>query len=709
MRLILGCHSHQPVGNFDFVFQEAYDKAYKPFIDVLEQYPAVKVTLHYTGPLWDWFLEHAPEYVERLKHLAQTGQVEIMGGAYYEPLLCAIPERDAIAQIRRMQSFCEKHLDVFPRGMWLTERVWEPHMPRILARAGVEYAALDDTHFLSSGVKQENLFGYYVTEDEGLSVKIFPISKKLRYLVPFHAVQESVDYLRKLDKPNSPRCLVVHDDGEKFGVWPGTYNSVYEQGWLKEFFDAITENQDWLTSQTYAEYLDQHPPIGRTYIQCASYHEMGEWALQPDMRRSLESLKATLNQHPDQEEHAELFVRGGFWRNFLGKYEESNNLQKRMLLTSNRFDTLKQQFPNHPKLAEAETLLHKGQCNCAYWHGVFGGLYLNHLRTAIYQQVIEADRVLDEVEGKSASWIQREQKDVDGDGRDEILLSNPLITLFIKPDDGGSLFELDYKPIPFNFCNLLTRRDEYYHDALRSAATQVEDRHEKAKSIHDIANAKEQGLEQFLVCDPYRRVSLRDHIYPPDVDTQALWQCTQPEWSNLHKATYQLEESADSVVMITECNAGPARKTRLSIQKAIAIPLDASDIEIRYDIRHVSGDELNAAFATELGFNFLAGAAHDRYYFAETWEGKQFQLNTHGKDVALQHIGMRDEWMGLSAELRLDTPADLHRFPLETVSNSEGGQERVYQGSMLVPCWPLNLKPGESKTCKISVALRQNK
>lgn len=73
INLILGCHSHQPVGNFDFVFQEAYDKSYKPFIDVLEKFPHVHVTLHYTGPLWDWFLEHTPEYITRLRTLVEAG------------------------------------------------------------------------------------------------------------------------------------------------------------------------------------------------------------------------------------------------------------------------------------------------------------------------------------------------------------------------------------------------------------------------------------------------------------------------------------------------------------------------------------------------------------------------------------------------------------------------------------------------------------
>lgn len=31
--LVFGIHCHQPIGNFDYVFEEAYEKAYRPFID----------------------------------------------------------------------------------------------------------------------------------------------------------------------------------------------------------------------------------------------------------------------------------------------------------------------------------------------------------------------------------------------------------------------------------------------------------------------------------------------------------------------------------------------------------------------------------------------------------------------------------------------------------------------------------------------------
>ena len=96
INLIFGCHAHQPVGNFDFVFERAYRECYRPFLDVLEHFPGVQVTMHFTGPLLDWFEHAAPDFLDRLAALVSSGQIEIMGGGYYEPLLCAIPERDMV-------------------------------------------------------------------------------------------------------------------------------------------------------------------------------------------------------------------------------------------------------------------------------------------------------------------------------------------------------------------------------------------------------------------------------------------------------------------------------------------------------------------------------------------------------------------------------------------------------------------------------------
>ncbi len=94
LRLVLVFHNHQPVGNFDGVCEQAYEDSYKPFLDVFEQYPALPIALHTSGSLMEWLVARHPEYVERLAVLASAGRIEIVGGAFYEPILTMISTAD---------------------------------------------------------------------------------------------------------------------------------------------------------------------------------------------------------------------------------------------------------------------------------------------------------------------------------------------------------------------------------------------------------------------------------------------------------------------------------------------------------------------------------------------------------------------------------------------------------------------------------------
>ncbi|HOE66766.1 MAG TPA: DUF1926 domain-containing protein [Candidatus Hydrogenedentes bacterium] len=699
INLILGCHSHQPVGNIEHVFELAYERAYKPFLDVLERYPDVRFTLHYTGPLLDWFLKNQPVFIGRLRALADAGQIEIMGGAYYEPLLCTIPERDALAQIARMNAFCDKHFGAPPRGMWLTERVWEPRLPSVLKRSGIEYTALDDAHFLCSGLSPDKMFGYYVTEDEGETLRVFPILEKLRYLVPFHQVYESMDYLRDLATEEGTRCAVLHDDGEKFGIWPETYRSVYEKGWLEEFFQALTDNKEWVQSVTYSDYMARIPALGRTYLTCASYEEMMEWALPVPTQRLLARVLQRIKQDPDRAKEDKLFVRGGFWRNFLTKYPESNTMQKKMLRVSGKLERLR--ATKDRRLSKAEQLLHEGQCNCAYWHGVFGGLYLNHLRTAIYDRLIAAERVLDAIAHKDDNWMTVESLDFDGDGRDEVILENAHLSLGLSPLDGGTLFEWSFKDKCFNFANTLTRRDELYHDALRMGNVQIGEIGEGDQSIHELVRAKESGLEEFLVYDPCRRVCLRDHFYPLGITADRLWAVQVPELGDFATGEFTAKEGKTGVALTREGVVFLEEALPVTVTKHIALKRRASSFEIRYDIFNASSRRLQCLFGVEFGLNLLSGKAFDKYYRSDDRDLGYAKLGERGCDKGLSHIALRDDWLKLECGLRFDAPADIHRFAIDTVSQSEGGQERIYQGSVVVPCWRLDCAPGQHHTVNI--------
>ncbi|MEQ8836690.1 MAG: alpha-amylase, partial [Lacipirellulaceae bacterium] len=137
LRLVLVLHNHQPIGNFDGVFEQAYRDSYLPFLDVFERYEGLRIALHTSGSLMEWLDQHHPEYVDRLAGLVATGRVEIVGGPLMEPILPMIPSRDRIGQIEAYRDWLENRLGAKVRGMWMPERVWEQSLTSDVVKAGI--------------------------------------------------------------------------------------------------------------------------------------------------------------------------------------------------------------------------------------------------------------------------------------------------------------------------------------------------------------------------------------------------------------------------------------------------------------------------------------------------------------------------------------------------------------------------------------------
>ncbi len=400
VRLILALHNHQPVGNFDGVFEAAYRDSYLPFLDVLEGYPEIPFVLHTSGPLMEWLVERHPEYVTRLRAMVETGRVEILGGGFFEPIMTMIPHRDRVGQIRSYSEYLQGLLGARVRGMWMPERVWEQHLVAALAEAGIEYTVLDDFHFGRTGLGTDDLYGYYLTEDDGHIVKVFPGSESMRYLVPFKEPHDCYEFLRRVAAERPGATVVFADDGEKFGAWPDTYEHVHANGWLRRFCDMIRGNRDWLHPTTFARAVDETLPLGKVYLPDSSYREMTEWVLPTAEFLTYDAAVAQTKNQPTVDPIRRFVRAGGFWRNFKAKYAESDEMYARMLGLSKRLAAVSATPDADPDYLEvARQELYRGQCNCPYWHGAFGGLYLPHLRNAIYRHLIGAHNALDDAEG----------------------------------------------------------------------------------------------------------------------------------------------------------------------------------------------------------------------------------------------------------------------------------------------------------------------
>src|SRR5262249_13850728 len=117
--LVLLIHAHQPCGNFEHVFEKAYETCYLPFLEMLEKDPSVNVGLHYSGPLLTWIAHNRPDYFPLVRKLADRGQAEIVGGGFYEPILISIPPQDQHDQLVNLSTYIEQHFGKQPTGAWL--------------------------------------------------------------------------------------------------------------------------------------------------------------------------------------------------------------------------------------------------------------------------------------------------------------------------------------------------------------------------------------------------------------------------------------------------------------------------------------------------------------------------------------------------------------------------------------------------------------
>ena len=701
INFMFGIHNHQPVGNFEGVFKHAYESCYLPFIQILQKYPKVRMSLHYTGPLLEWIEKNHPEYFDQLREMISRKQIELMGGGFYEPLLPVIPHRDALGQIKMMQEYIQSRFNVMPRGMWLAERVWEPLLPSIIAEAGLEYAAIDDTHFYYAGFKAEDMYDYYITEDQGEKISVFPIDKELRYLIPFSAAEKAIAYLKSVPEGSG---VTLADDGEKFGLWPGTHKWVYSEGYLETLFRLLAENEDDIRMLTFSEFLDSHPPRGKVFLPTSSYDEMMEWSLPVD---SQIKFKQIVEEYKNINRYSEMrpYLRGGFWRNFLVKYPESNKMYSKMIRVSqlindntsgNNPAPAVNLSPEKEKAALKE--LYRGQCNCAYWHGLFGGIYLNYLRHAIYEHLIEAENIVSE---KATA----EQKDYNFDGFSEILFSAPDISLYLSPDLGGQIVELDYRPKRFCLTNLLTRRPEAYHGKLKEAK---EKSGNQPQSIHDGMSTKEEGLENILFYDWYQRNNLVDHILDRETCLDNFSRSQYGEKGDFVNKPYK-------VISVKGLSAELERQGRICddgnvyqfvVRKNIAIK---NGVNIVYTLKNLERVDNPVWFGIEFNFTLLAGDASDRYYSFPEKGILHEKMNTKSELHKVSQILLTDKYTGFRVKMEWPEADILWRFPVETVSHSEGGVERTYQGSCIMPSWKLNFRPGEEKKLKLSINMGEDK
>lgn len=670
-RLVFVLHFHQPFGNLPSVFEDATERCYVPTLQLLFDNPHVRAGIHVGGTLLQWFTQRRPEVVSRLRELVERGQIEVLGGGLEEPILAMLPERDALGQLTRMADLCEEMLGQRPRGMWLAERVWEPDLARIIAASGYRFTLLDDTLVFAAGVATRP-HGYYVTEKAGSSIGVFPIDRELRTRIPFASLDSLLQYLYGA----RGSVLTYGDDVEKFGLWPTTGKRVWGDGWLASLFAAFKEHAEWLKLVTPSEVLREEPS-GVVYPPTMSYPEMDAWSLPAETASRFSDLMIEMDKAGLRVE-AEPFVRGGTWPGFLAKYPESRRMYRKMLRVSQCVE--EGRVRGDDAFEAARAALYRGQSNGAYWHGLFGGLYLRHLRSAVYSALLEAEGLLAAGPKPSITTAEHET-----DFFDEVVMEGPHASLCVRPSRGGAVTALELRGPRFLLTDVLGQRFEAYHRDVPDARV-IRDEDLTSTSVLDIVRAAVPNLVEKLRVDDYDRGAFIDHLLPAGADLRALTLGIYAPLVNLPATPYSVElteTGVDTAVLMLR-----GERDGVVVRKEISID-DGREVLVRYEVS-ADGPLSEVAFASELAFTLLspeAGEGRRLEVFAEGEEASDPAPGATGTVVGVRGVRLVAEDLGVNVELAVDPPAELWRFPLETVSRSERGFDVEYQGTVLAFVW----------------------
>ncbi len=551
----------------------------------------------------------------------------------------------------------------------------------------------------------------------------------LRYAVPWRPVEEVMDWLRAQAATHPGGVAVMGDDGEKFGLWPGTWDHCWGPGgWMDRFFAALEASVDWLRTRPLGEIAAELPPRGRVYLPCASYEEMMDWALPPRDFTAMRRVRRELREAGRAD--VLRFVCGGIWRGFIARYDEVNQMHKKGLWVGRKAHAL----PEGEEKTRALDHLWASQCNCGYWHGLFGGIYLFHIRAANYAHLIAAEAIADRARAGRERWVWVERGDLDADGSEEILLNTDRQVLVFKPSYGGALVEWDWRVARYNLLNGMTRRREGYHDELLRAAAEGRLILPGEPDRPDGVRVKEPDIHTRLFHDWYRRLAFLDHFLHPETTLEGFYRAQYGEQGDFVNQPYRAQIKTDAAGLTLALNREGIvwvgdTAVPVEVEKRFVVTPGNDLLTVHYRLtvrgeprsatrRHAASRTFPLRFGVEINWGILGGGS--RRAFLHILRGRE-TIRRHPTDTGevrdatgltfnlpfppLEGMDWGSEKGAPQVALTLSAPINLWHFPLEAVSNSEAGYERVYQGTCTLLGWDLALRPGESWEATLQIAL----
>jgi len=668
VKLIFGTCNAVPSGESDLRFEDAYQKAFKPFITAVYNHPEILTTLYYTGSLLKWLEKKHPEFHMVLGELINRKNTEILSGGYWEPMLPLIPMSDKVGQIELMTTYLRKKFGRRSHGGWITAQLWEMHLASSLYASGIDYVFLSERAFPRVPGFRPN--APVIAENQGKTILVFPVMDSLtdQFLKssPEHILESLEELEAKRDREVVATLIL---NGLTFGI-DNPHTICYEQKWLERFFDAVIRAKDWLECVHPGRYLRNNDlPRKKVYIPEPTYDALMLWSREE--KSDQENPESVSNSSNAKGSESNRDIPKASYRDFLAKYRESGLLYAKMMyvgILSNQLRGDKYRKRN------AKEELWRGQEHYAYWHGPSGGIYNNRLRHNTYRALIEAEKATRE---RGIFKAALTSLDFDMDGNKEYLYNGLNFNAYIHPV-GGVLFELDYLPVSRNYLATFSKYREDYHS------------------------------KETVECgyDFYPRHAFLDHILDPNeklADFERGFYRKLADFPIKKYQTLDLERDPPKVSFV--CNS-MLNKKEFNICKTFSFR--RGSLIVDYKFTNLSRGAITFLWGSELNLA-LSENAQMRSIFLNADEPSNDGVQERGSDEGI------DSWIVLDREhnvlmiFQLSETAELWRSTVSVDYRVGSKLLRDYQSNLFMPRWLINLAPEASKSFRITMRIGRHK
>ncbi|MEE2830336.1 MAG: alpha-amylase/4-alpha-glucanotransferase domain-containing protein, partial [Myxococcota bacterium] len=698
-------HGHQPPGVGGEAVATAIDTVYMSLLERLEGAAGLRLNLHVSGAILAFASEHRPEFLQRMRSLVKEDRLELLGGAFHDPVLPSIPARDALGQLVYASNFLAEHCGGTPHGAWLSLRAWDASVVAPLDDAGLSYSLVDSAAFVDAGLEPWEVHGYFTTERHGKSVALFPIDEVLSQVVLEEGAGGLAAALDRLAlRPQPPSLLVL-----ALGV---------EALWASEQQDALflclEDNDHWMKTNLLGNFWEAESSSGRVYLGQSAWPRIRNWC-RPVSAESDDLSKGS-------EDGTVL------WDNVLVRYEESNRLHKRMLRVSARIDQLRQVLARQKRkgknISGARKLLEKAcgtlwraQGHHTYWHGaeLNLGIYDPVLRCAALRDLMAAERAVDRVlAGREPPPWEELIADHDGDGVDEVLVRSEHLRAIIDPARGGGLSELDLRPMGIALLSALDPVAEPYHST--PAGTEVQLVFEEGEAETPAAREEEGRLDAFpalarLAVGSMRRGAFLDHFLGPETTLASFARRQFRELGNFADGSYDLispsGRSVDGELAVGRSGVVKDGETSalFRVEKTYRFDLEHPRMTLEHSISNRSRDPASSWFGLEWTFGLPLGHAGGVSLKTQGESGEQvFRLTDGPAEISdVSWLEWEDRESGLAIVLELDRPHGVWWLPVQTIARGPEGWREDIQGNTFLFHGPAEIWGHEERRFQLRI------